>query len=94
MPVSTLTKSTAKGSPQASRTGTVDSLRRSLQTNEAARYLGVSRSLLRKMRMRAPGDPGGQGPAFIKLSPQLVVYDIAALDAWLDEHANLSRRAA
>lgn len=68
--------------------------RRSLRTGEAARYCGVSPSLLRKLRMRAPEDPGRTGPAFIRLSPQLVVYDIAALDAWLDEHANHSRRAA
>jgi hypothetical protein len=68
--------------------------RRSLQTGDAAKYLGVSASLLRKMRMRSPDDPGGQGPKFIKLSPQLVVYDIAALDAWLDSYADRARRAA
>lgn len=70
------------------------SSRRALQTGAAAKYLGVSTSLLRKLRLRGPADPGGQGPKFIKLSPQLVVYDIAALDAWLDEHADRSRRAA
>jgi predicted DNA-binding transcriptional regulator AlpA len=73
---------------------TASSPRRSLRTTEAAKYLGVSASLLRKMRMRRPHDPSGSGPTYIKLSPQLVVYDIAALDAWLDEHADRSRRAA
>jgi len=68
--------------------------RRSLQTADAARYLGVSPSLLRKMRMRGPEDPGGAGPKFIRLSPQLVVYDIAELDAWIDEHASRTNRAA
>lgn len=61
--------------------------RRALRTADAARYLGISPSLLRKMRMRGPEDPADPGPKFIKLSPQLIVYDIAALDAWLDSHA-------
>ncbi len=68
--------------------------RSSLRTVEAARYLGISASLLRKLRMRAPEDPGRRGPSFIKLSPQLVVYKIEDLDAWLDEHAASSGRAA
>ena len=59
--------------------------RRALRTTDAARYLGVSPSLLRKMRMRGPDDPSGQGPAFIKLSPSLIVYEIASLDQWLDQ---------
>jgi predicted DNA-binding transcriptional regulator AlpA len=60
--------------------------RRALQTGAAAKYLGVSTSLLRKLRLRGPADPGGQGPRFIKLSPQLVVYRVEDLDAWLDAH--------
>jgi predicted DNA-binding transcriptional regulator AlpA len=68
--------------------------RRSLRTTDAAKYLGVSSSLLRKMRMRGPDDPSGAGPEFIRLSPQLVVYDIASLDGWLDAHANRPKRAA
>lgn len=60
--------------------------RRALRTVDAARYLGVSASLLRKMRLRGPDDPSDTGPPFIKLSPSLIVYEIAALDAWLDRH--------
>jgi hypothetical protein len=60
--------------------------RRALRTTDAARYLGVSPSLLRKMRMRGPDDPGQPGPGFIRLSPSLIVYEISALDAWLDGH--------
>lgn len=60
--------------------------RRALRTPEAARYLGVSPSLLRKMRSRGPDDPSGQGPRYIKLSPSLIVYEIRALDEWLDAH--------
>lgn len=65
---------------------TDDSPRRALNTGDAARYLGISPSLMRKMRLRAPGDPLGSGPRYIKLSPQLIVYDIKELDAWLDGH--------
>lgn len=66
--------------------------RRALRTTEAARYLGVSASLLRKMRARGKDDPLGTGPAFIKLSSSLVVYQIAALDAWLDRHVERQER--
>jgi hypothetical protein len=61
--------------------------RRALRTTDAARYLGVSPSLLRKMRSRGPADPLGVGPAYIRLSPSLIVYEIAALDSWLEAHA-------
>ncbi|MGH8229716.1 MAG: helix-turn-helix transcriptional regulator [Steroidobacteraceae bacterium] len=60
--------------------------RRALRTTDAAQYLGISASLLRKMRLRAPDDPSDQGPVPIKLSPALIVYDIAELDRWLDAH--------
>lgn len=42
---------------------------------------------MRKMRMRAPDDPGTQGPKFIRLSAQLVVYEFSALDTWVEERA-------
>lgn len=58
--------------------------RRALRTIEAARYLGVSASLLRKLRSRGPDDPGRPGPLCIKLSPNLVVYEIDELDRWLE----------
>ena len=61
---------------------------------EAARYLGVSPSLLRKMRSRGPADPLGAGPAYIRLSPSLIVYEISVLDAWLDAHSLNAGRAA
>jgi predicted DNA-binding transcriptional regulator AlpA len=68
--------------------------RRSLQTVEAAKYLGLSASLLRKMRMRGRDDPAGAGPKFIRISSQMVVYEIAELDAWLDAHAARTTRVA
>lgn len=60
--------------------------RRALRTVDAAQYLGISASLLRKMRLRGPEDPSDAGPPFIKLSPSLIVYEITALDQWLDRH--------
>jgi hypothetical protein len=60
--------------------------RRALRTSDAGRYLGISSSLLRKMRARGPDDPLGPGPAFIRLSASLIVYELAALDEWLDRH--------
>lgn len=57
---------------------------RAMKTREAARYLGISVSLLRKMRSRAPDDPQGQGPTFIRIGPALVLYECAELNRWLD----------
>ena len=48
-----------------------------LKTTAAAEYCGVSKSLLEKLRLE------GRGPAYIKLSPRLIVYSPADLDAWL-----------
>jgi predicted DNA-binding transcriptional regulator AlpA len=60
--------------------------RRALRTIDAARYLGISPSLMRKMRSRGPDDPLRPGPPYIRLSPSLIVYEIGALDEWLDRH--------
>jgi hypothetical protein len=60
--------------------------RRALRTADAARYLGVSPSLLRKMRLRGSDDPRSPGPEYIRLSPSLIVYEITSLDHWLDQH--------
>jgi predicted DNA-binding transcriptional regulator AlpA len=66
--------------------------RRALRTTEAAKYLGISPSLLRKMRSRGVDDPLGPGPKFIRLSASLVVYDITALDNWLDQRDAVMQR--
>ena len=67
--------------------------RRALRTTDAARYLGVSASLLRKMRARGLNDPSDHGPGFIRLSPSLIVYEISALDAWLERHRESAEAA-
>ena len=64
-------------------------LRRTLNTRDAAAYVGGSVSLLRKMRMRGPDDRD-PGPAYIKLSATLVVYEITELDRWLDSHRDIT----
>lgn len=57
---------------------------RCLKTVDAARYLGLSPSWLRKQRMRGPDDPGPAGPRFIRTAGHCL-YEITALDEWLDE---------
>jgi hypothetical protein len=68
--------------------------RRALRTVGAAVYLGISASLLRKLRARGPSDPGDKGPDFIKVSNNVVLYEISALDAWLDARRTLPMRLA
>jgi predicted DNA-binding transcriptional regulator AlpA len=68
--------------------------RRALRTTDAARYLGISPSLLRKMRTRGPNDPSSRGPSYIRLSPSLIVYELAELDRWLDGHRSHASYAA
>jgi hypothetical protein len=46
------------------------------------------------MRLRGPADPLGSGPAYIRLSPSLIVYEISALDAWLDARSLRADTAA
>ena len=50
---------------------------RYLRAPAAAEYLGLSVSTLAKMRLR------GDGAAYSKAGPRVVVYDIADLDAYL-----------
>ena len=51
-----------------------------LRPKQAARYLGVSESVLAKMRMRA------EGPPFLKLGKRVVLYRRSDLDEWLIWH--------
>ena len=48
-----------------------------LRAPAAANYLGLSPSTLAKMRVR------GDGPAYSKVGPRIVVYDVAVLDSYL-----------
>ena len=50
---------------------------RYLRVVAAAEYLGLSTSTLAKMRLR------GDGPAYSKAGPRIVVYDLADLEEYL-----------
>lgn len=52
-----------------------------LQTPEAAERVGFAAGTLEKMRCR------GDGPAYLRLSPRRVVYDVTTLDAWARSRA-------
>jgi len=47
-----------------------------LNVREAAAHLKISKSLLDKLRLT------GGGPAYMKLGPRRVVYDLGDLNAW------------
>jgi hypothetical protein len=68
--------------------------RRALRTTDAARYLGLSASLLRKWRLRCPDDPGDKGPAYIRIGPSLVLYEIIELDRWIESHRGVASKDA
>jgi predicted DNA-binding transcriptional regulator AlpA len=57
---------------------------RYLRPPQTAEYLGVSESTLAKMRL------AGNGPRYSKLSPRMVVYDVAVLDEWVKARERLS----
>jgi hypothetical protein len=61
--------------------------RKMLNTAEAAVYCGSSESTFNKLRLF------GGGPVFVKFGRR-VVYDLADLDRWLDDHRRTSRPAS
>jgi predicted DNA-binding transcriptional regulator AlpA len=61
----------------------MDEIRRRFRTPDAARYVGLAKRTLEKMRLT------GDGPRFYKLG-RAVVYDTQDLDAWLLERARRS----
>lgn len=62
----------------AARTATVEEVQPlAVNTRGAAKYLGVSPSSVRKWRRV------GSGPPWIRLSSNLVVYELGALTTWL-----------
>jgi len=59
-----------------------------MQTDAAAQYLGISPAWLKKLRLKAPDDPGVKGPRYIKIGKNTVLYRTEDLDAWLEAHAH------
>ncbi|MDH3702603.1 MAG: helix-turn-helix domain-containing protein [Alphaproteobacteria bacterium] len=54
------------------------------RARETAEYLGLSSSTLAKMRLR------GDGPAYSKAGPRVVIYDLADMESWLAARKRLS----
>ena len=52
---------------------------RVLTVEEAARYLGLSKSTLNKKRVR------GELPSFLKLTPRRVGYELSALEEYISQ---------
>lgn len=50
-----------------------------LRTKDAAKYLGVGKSTLDRMRIE------GNGPKFRRLGNKIISYAVADLDAWAGE---------
>jgi excisionase family DNA binding protein len=59
-----------------------------MTTEEAARYLGLSSSLLNKLRLT------GGGPVFLRLAGRAIRYRRADLDAWANASAMASTSQA
>ena len=57
---------------------------RIVRTPEAAAYLGLSASALEKKRIT------GDGPEFVRLGGRAIGYELAALDAWIEEQRKKS----
>jgi predicted DNA-binding transcriptional regulator AlpA len=55
-----------------------------LRTPQAAAYVGLSTSTLEKFRLT------GNGPAYQKAGPKIVVYRVEDLDAWLRARRRIS----
>lgn len=56
----------------------MDTQNQLMKTEEAGRYLGLSSSLLNKLRLT------GGGPQFVRLAGRAIRYRRADLDAWID----------
>lgn len=65
----------------------MDKITDKLRSEAAARYVGLARSTLAKMRVR------GDGPPYSKAGTRIVVYDIRDLDEWLQSSARTSTRS-
>jgi predicted DNA-binding transcriptional regulator AlpA len=63
-------------------------VRKRIRAEQAAQYIGVSRSTLAKWRM------AGKGPPYHRCGPRIVYYFIEEIDAWQAECDRLEGEAA
>jgi predicted DNA-binding transcriptional regulator AlpA len=60
--------------------------KRTLTEQEAAQYIGMSRSFLRQHRMNGARNKRTIAPGHIRVGTRTIRYLIEELDAWLDEN--------
>jgi len=60
--------------------------RRYLNTKDAANYLGVSVGYLKLARTEGDRGKRTPGPPYFKPTPQIVLYAVRDLDAWLAQY--------
>ena len=60
--------------------------KRGFTEEEAAFYIGVSRSFLRQSRMDGVRENRVPGPRYIKIGTRMIRYLREDLDIWLDKH--------
>ena len=65
----------------------LDTQNKLMKTDDAARYLGLSSSLLNKLRLT------GGGPVFVRLAGRAIRYRQSDLDAWVAASAMASTSA-
>jgi len=62
----------------------MDSEHQYLRTDQASKYLGLSRQTLATMRVN------GDGPRYFKLGPRVIVYTRESLDEWATQDCRTS----
>lgn len=75
-----------------SEIGVIDVQPATLSTVPAAKYLGVSPTMLRHWRMKRRADPGERGPPWIEITPRKIVYSIQDMNAWLQQRKRQTPR--
>ncbi len=73
-----MTLSTKRSAPKPASSPSPTGPRKVLRVADAAQYLGISISLLNKLRVR------GDGPRFIRLGRRTIGYDMNDLAEWLE----------
>ena len=58
--------------------------KRLLTEAEAAQYISMSRSFLRKSRMDGNRDNRTSGPPYVRVTNRAIRYDIRDLDGWIE----------
>ena len=60
-------------------------VKRGFKEPEAANYIGMSASFLRKSRMDGDRNNHAPGPAYLRVGPRAIIYLREDLDLWLEQ---------